>query len=462
MHFPKISVSFPLTLLTAAFFLLGPGPVYAGQNFERRTPLVIAVEKVGPAVVNIFTEESAPAVRNPFRNFGGSPFDRFFDNFFPPTNSRRRSLGSGVIINRDGYILTNEHVVAKAVRIKVTLIDKREYRAKLIGADIKSDLAIIKIDSKEPLPFVEMGCSDDLMIGESVLAIGNPFGLSHTVTTGIISAINRTIRPDKRRVYQDFIQVDASINPGNSGGPLLNINGSLIGINTAIYQEAEGIGFAIPIDNARRIVNELIRFGKVRRGWIGISVQDMTPEILEFFKMDKQQGILVVRIIKDSPAERAGLKAGDIVLSLDRPPINKKVDYRERVSTYPIGNTIRFDVLRDGKAAVARVRVSSIPEEKISEFTRDWIGLAARKIDSSLKRKFGIDTEKGMVVVEVVANSPSGKIGIRPGDVIRQINRTTIDHDKDFREAIVEAGSRDSVLLLVQRGRYGYYVTLEP
>ena len=462
MHFPKISVSFPLTLLTAALFLLGLGPVYAGQNFERRTPLVIAVEKVGPAVVNIFTEESAPAVRNPFRNFGGSPFDRFFDNFFPPTNSRRRSLGSGVIINRDGYILTNEHVVAKAVRIKVTLIDKREYRAKLIGADIKSDLAIIKIDSKEPLPFVEMGCSDDLMIGESVLAIGNPFGLSHTVTTGIISAINRTIRPDKRRVYQDFIQVDASINPGNSGGPLLNINGSLIGINTAIYQEAEGIGFAIPIDNARRIVNELIRFGKVRRGWIGISVQDMTPEILEFFKMDKQQGILVVRIIKDSPAERAGLKAGDIVLSLDRHPINKKVDYRERVSTYPIGNTIRFDILRDGKAAVARVRVSSIPEEKISEFTRDWIGLAVGRIDPSLKRKFGIDTEKGMVVVEVVANSPSGKIGIRPGDVIRQINRTTIDHDKDFREAIVEAGSRDSVLLLVQRGRYGYYVTLEP
>ena len=329
MHFPKISVSFPLTLLTAALFLLGLGSVYAGQNFERRTPLVIAVEKVGPAVVNIFTEESAPAVRNPFRNFGGSPFDRFFDNFFPPTNSRRRSLGSGVIINRDGYILTNEHVVAKAVRIKITLIDKREYQAKLIGADIKSDLAIIKIDSKEPLPFVEMGCSDDLMIGESVLAIGNPFGLSHTVTTGIISAINRTIRPDKRRVYQDFIQVDASINPGNSGGPLLNINGSLIGINTAIYQEAEGIGFAIPIDNARRIVNELIRFGKVRRGWIGISVQDMTPEILEFFKMDKQQGILVVRIIKDSPAERAGLKAGDIVLSLDRHPINKKVDYRE-------------------------------------------------------------------------------------------------------------------------------------
>ena len=424
--------------------------------------MVIAVEKVGPAVVNIFTEESAPAVRNPFRNFGGSPFDRFFDNFFPPTNSRRRSLGSGVIINRDGYILTNEHVVAKAVRIKVTLIDKREYRAKLIGADIKSDLAIIKIDSKEPLPFVEMGCSDDLMIGESVLAIGNPFGLSHTVTTGIISAINRTIRPDKRRVYQDFIQVDASINPGNSGGPLLNINGSLIGINTAIYQEAEGIGFAIPIDNARRIVNELIRFGKVRRGWIGISVQDMTPEILEFFKMDKQQGILVVRVIKGSPAERAGLKAGDIVFSLDRHPINKKVDYRERVSTYPIGNTIRFDVLRDGKAAVARVRVSAIPEEKISEFTRDWIGLAAGKIDSSLKRKFGIDTEKGMVVLEVVANSPSGKIGIRPGDVIRQINRTTIDHDKDFREAIVEAGSRDSVLLLVQRGRYGYYVTLEP
>jgi len=223
---------------------------------RRRTPLVVAVEKVSPAVVNIYTSEIGRSPRNPFRDFGNNLFDQFFNDFFYQNRNNKKSLGSGVLIDREGYIITNEHVVARASEIHVALSDKREFEARVIGADIKSDLAIIKIDSKQFLPFVSMGRSDDLMIGEQVLAIGNPFGLRHTVTTGIISALNRNIRAGKNKVYSDFIQVDASINPGNSGGPLLNINGSLIGINTAIYQKAEGIGFAIPIDDAKRIVDE--------------------------------------------------------------------------------------------------------------------------------------------------------------------------------------------------------------
>ena len=217
---------------------------FAHQEANRRTPLVRAIEKVGPVVVNINTEEAPSERRNPFRNFGGGQFgngifDRFLQDLMPNFNQQRRSLGSGVIINSRGYILTNEHVIGKAVRIKVTLIDKREFDAHLVGADRKSDLAVIKIDSKEPLPFVEMGRSDDLMIGETVVAIGNPFGLQHTVTTGIISALNRSIKAGKNVVYHDFIQVDASINPGNSGGPLLNINGSLIGINRSEEHTSE-------------------------------------------------------------------------------------------------------------------------------------------------------------------------------------------------------------------------------
>ncbi|SVD40927.1 uncharacterized protein METZ01_LOCUS393781, partial [marine metagenome] len=278
------------------------------QDDSRRTPIVKAVEGVGTSVVNINTEEAMPVARNPFRDSRSPFFDQFFKGFFPRLNNKRRSLGSGVIIHPEGYILTNEHVVAKATRIKVTLIDKREFDARLVGADIKSDLAVIKIENKENLPHVSLGRSDDLMIGETVIAIGNPFGLQHTVTTGIISALHRSIKGSKNRVYRGFIQLDASINPGNSGGPLLNINGSLIGINTAIFKQAEGIGFAIPINKAKRIINDLIRYGKVRRGWLGVSVQDMTHEMLRFFHLDRVKGVVVSQVMKGGPGARGGLK----------------------------------------------------------------------------------------------------------------------------------------------------------
>lgn len=429
---------------------------------RRRTPLVVAVEKVSPAVVNIYTSETGRSPRNPFRDFGNNLFDQFFNDFFSQNQNNKKSLGSGVLINREGYILTNEHVVARASEIHVALSDKREFEARVIGADIKSDLAIIKIDSDQFLPFVPMGRSDDLMIGEQVLAIGNPFGLRHTVTTGIISALNRNIRAGKNKVYSDFIQVDASINPGNSGGPLLNINGSLIGINTAIYQKAEGIGFAIPIDDAKRIVDELIRFGKVRRGWLGVSVQEMDSQLSRHFQLDRKKGVLVVRVAEKSPAEVAGLKRSDIILTIEGHEVTGKSDFHGRMASYTVDDKVRFSILRDGKNLELNVRVTSIPKRFVAEFTRDWLGIQVQQNNPQFARRNRLGTSKGMVVVNVVPKSASDRIGISAGDVIRQVNQDRIDTEEDYNKSIADLNNPDRILLLVQRGRQGYYVTLEP
>ena len=442
--------------------MLGQPFVSAEVSYNRRTPLVQAVEKVSPAVVNIYTTEISRPARNPFRSFSNNLFDQFFKDFIPPTANQRRSLGSGVLINGEGFILTNEHVISKAAKIHVILSDKQEFDASVIGADIKSDLAIIKINSRKPLPYVEMGRSDDLMIGEQVLTIGNPFGLQHTVTTGIISALNRNIRAGKNMVYSDFIQVDASINPGNSGGPLLNINGSLIGINTAIYQKAEGIGFAIPIDHARRIVDELIRYGKVRRGWLGVSVQELDVHLSRHFKLDRENGVLVVGVADSSPAGKAGLKRGDIIIAIDDHEVKNKSDFRGRMASYTVSSSIRFSILRDGKVKKVRARVTAIPKSYVKEFTRNWLGLLVQENSERFAMSNELMTSKGMVVVEVVPNSASGRIGINPGDIIRQMNQKPVNNEEDYNKAVAEINNPDRILLLVQRGRQGYYVTLEP
>jgi len=432
------------------------------EGDNRRTPIVEVVEKIGASVVNINTEEAAPLQKNPFRDSRSPFFDQFFKEFFPRLNNNRRSLGSGVIIHPEGYILTNEHVVAKATSIKVTLIDKREFDARLVGADIKSDLAVVKIETKESLPHVALGQSGDLMIGETVIAIGNPFGLQHTVTTGIISALNRSIKGGRNRVYSDFIQLDASINPGNSGGPLLNIDGSLIGINTAIFKRAEGIGFAIPIDKAKRIINDLIRYGKVRRGWLGISVQSITKEMLRFFHVDRVIGVVVAQIMKGSPGEIAGLSRGDVILSIENNEVSSKSDYSERVSTYPVGNTINMKILRDGEERTVSLKVSLLQESQVSDYVQNWLGFSVDEIKQSMVRRYSLATSQGVIVMSVAPNGVSSKIGIRPGDIIRQINQIRIKNGNDFRAAMVKAAGRDTVLLLIQRGQSGYYVTLEP
>lgn len=449
--------------LTVVLSGLSHTPAAAHESDHRRTPIVTAVEKVGPAVVNIFTEEAPRKNKNPFRDFMGDRlFEKFFDDFYQQGQSNRRSLGSGVIIDPKGYILTNAHVVASAVRVKVTLIDNREYAGRVIGADIKSDLAVIKIDPKRPLPHVKMGRSDDLMIGETVVAIGNPFGLKHTVTTGIISALNRTITASDTQVFNDFIQVDASINPGNSGGPLLNINGSLIGINTAIFKNAQGIGFAIPIDKARRIVDDLLQYGKVRRGWLGVSVQDLNAKGARHFGLDHVHGVLVTMVFRKSPAKRAGLQPGDILIRIDGHEITDRSDYFRQIASYTVGDSFELEFLQEGHAHRTHVHISAIPPAAAQEMAKQWLGVTVEEIDWRYAKRYKIKSRSGVVVTQVKRPSPSGKVGILPGDIIRQMNETRINNLSEFNAAILEAGKLSSVLLLVERGRNAYYVTLDP
>ena len=308
-----------LLFFITAFFQMGPQALLS-HSADRESPVVKAVRKVSPAVVNISSSYEIRKRVNPFSGFGLDPFfENFFRDFFDPRFEQRRqstSLGSGVIIDgKRGFILTNAHVIERAASIKVVLQDEREFEAQIVGADPDSDLSVLKIDSNDALPAIEMGSSDDLMIGESVIAIGNPFGFSHTVTTGVISAINRSIRTDDK-VFHDFIQIDASINPGNSGGPLLNIDGDLIGINTAIYAKAQGIGFAIPIDKAKKIISDLIQFGEVIQAWIGITVQNLDERLADYLNFPRKKGVMVKAVESGSPAQKAGLQKGDIILSI--------------------------------------------------------------------------------------------------------------------------------------------------
>ncbi|MCP3953912.1 MAG: trypsin-like serine protease, partial [Desulfobacterales bacterium] len=320
----NLCIFYTLSFLLTLFCTFGPS-VSLAEKYNRETAVVKTVRRVGPAVVNISSEYEIRQQRNPFNAFGTDPvFDRFFKDFFDHGYNRhekRTSLGSGVIIDGGrGFILTNAHVITRAGTIKVTLKDEREFEARIVGADPDSDLAVLKIDAKDALPDIQMSRSDDLLIGETVIAIGNPFGFSHTVSTGVISAINRSVRTEAR-TFHDFIQIDAPINPGNSGGPLLNINGDLIGVNTAIYANARGIGFAIPINKARRIVNDLIAYGEVIQAWIGLLVQDLNSELVEYYKLPTGKGVIVESVSRAGPAERAGIKSGDIIMKINNRPV---------------------------------------------------------------------------------------------------------------------------------------------
>jgi serine protease Do len=429
---------------------------------SRETPVVLTVKKVGPAVVNINTERVLTERVNPF----GDPFlDRFFGDFFnvfPQRSYKQQSLGSGVIIDPEGYILTNEHVILKTSEIHVTLADKREFKAKLIGADPKSDLAVIKIGAKEGLPYVKMGTSDDLMIGETVIAIGNPFGLSHTVTTGVISALNRTVRIEENRVYKDFIQTDASINPGNSGGPLMNIRGELIGINTAIYQEAEGIGFAIPINRAKRILDDLIHYGEVHKAWIGIFVQDLDQNLLKYFDLSRKEGVIVTNVLEGSPAEKAGIKQGDLIIKVAGQALETREDYVSIISGYTSGDTIPLTINREGKTKEIVVAASDIPLEVAEKVALNWLGIRFREIGVRDAVRLRINDRRGVIVTEVVRMRAADKAGIRPGDIIRQVNNQIIEEEDTFKKAIITATQQEGLLLMVQRGPYIYPVTLQP
>jgi serine protease Do len=399
--------------------------------------------------VNITTEQRI-SQQNPFRPFGGDPFfDRFFQDFFEPRLPRTaENLGSGVLIDSERHVLTNEHVVAAADRIRVSLSDGREFDATLIGADPNHDLAILQVQTGEALPWLEPGTSKDLMVGEPVIAIGNPFGLSHTVTTGVISALGRSLRTDQR-VYHGFLQTDASINPGNSGGPLLNAEGRLIGINTAIYNRAQGIGFAIPIDDARRVVRELIEHGEVSPVWLGIDFQDLDPRLVaELGLPPGTRGVLVSRVRARSPAARAGVRTGDLVTRIDGQAVASARDFFERLERATSGQDLALTLLRDGRPHELGVRAAEIPDGYVAELAADLIGLELSP------------ASRGFVVRGVRPDSGAQQIGLRVGDRLLAIGGRELSDADALLRAVLGLRGQSRALIVVERGNGRYHVAL--
>ncbi|MCS6927213.1 MAG: DegQ family serine endoprotease [Candidatus Binatia bacterium] len=431
-------------------------------------------QKVSPAIVNISTTQKVER-RRPFRfpgpgprqPFEEDPFEEFFRRFFGdrPPPGQQRSLGSGFIISEDGYIITNSHVIGDAEKITVRLSDKAEYEAKVIGSDDKTDIALIKIEPKGPLPTVPLGDSSALRVGDWVMAIGNPFGLEQTVTVGIVSAKGRVIGAGP---YDDFIQTDASINPGNSGGPLLNLKGEVVGINSAIFSQSGGnigIGFAIPIDMAKSIVAQLRETGKVRRGWLGVGIQPVTPELAKSFGLEEPQGALVAEVTKGSPAEKSGLERGDVIIAFNGTRIKDSHELPSLVARSPVGSTAEVTVLRSGKEKTFTVKLGELKEqqeraESTQESQEGW-GMAVASITPELARRFQLDrNQKGVVVTEVEPGSPAELAGIQPGDVIEEVNRQPVSSIEDFNKALAAGKEKETLLLLARRGTFSSFFAL--
>ncbi|MFA4915993.1 MAG: DegQ family serine endoprotease [Syntrophales bacterium] len=425
-------------------------------------------EKLKPAVVNISTTKTiraGDALETPF----GSPFDRspwgddFFGRFFGDTPRRefkQKSLGSGFIISHDGYIFTNNHVVEQADKILVKLSDEKEYEAKIIGKDKNTDIALIKIKPDSSLPVVELGDSDELRVGSWVLAIGNPFGLEQTVTAGIVSAKGRVIGAGP---YDNFIQTDASINPGNSGGPLFNMGGKVIGINTAIVAQGQGIGFAIPINMAKNILPDLKTKGMVSRGWIGVAVQDITEDILQGLNLKDRNGALIAEVFEGDPADKAGVKTGDVAVEVNGKKVKDTHEFSRVIASSHVGNKISVKVMRDGKEYTFQVVVAERKDETAIAGVRgksEGLGMTVQEITPEIARHLGVSSKTGVVVAEVQEGSPADEVGIRSGDIILQVNKVKISSLKDYLREISKKQATQSILFLIKRGKATFFVPL--
>ena len=398
---------------------------------------------------------------------GGDPFEQF-RRFFGeiPREFKQHGLGSGVIVSPDGYILTNNHVVGNADEIKVTLMDKREFTAKVIGKDAKTDLALIKIDTTEKLPAASLGDSTDTQVGDWVVAIGNPFGFSLTVTAGIVSAKGRALGGS----YDDFIQTDASINPGNSGGPLFDTQGNVVGINTAIYSRtgtSAGIGFAIPIDLAKSVMEQLKNRGRVVRGWLGVEIQEITPELAQSFGLQHVEGALVANVESSSPAAKAGVDRGDVIVKFNNRTVADQHALPEMVADTGIGKTVPMEVIRDGKHKTLEVTVGELKEPQLASAKgdapgADW-GLQVSEITPELAHQFNLQTDKGVVVKGIKPDTPAADAGLEPGDVVLEVNHDKISSINDFLNKAKEAKKdKKPALLLVQRGNVSLFTVVKP
>jgi serine protease Do len=423
-------------------------------------------EELAPTVVNIRVTKVEKTGMQGLQVPDG-PFGDFFEKYFrqmPDQGAPRRSegAGSGVVISDDGYLLTNHHVIEGATKVTVTFADKEEYEAKVAGSDPKTDLAVLKIDREEPFQAAELGDSDKLRVGESVIAIGNPFGLSHTVTSGIVSAKGRVIGAGP---YDDFIQTDASINPGNSGGPLFNTKGQIIGINTAIIPNGQGIGFAVPVNTARPLVPQLIDNGKVTRGYLGVTIQPITKDLAQALDLEGTQGALVADVVPGSPADTGGIESGDVILSFDGEVVEESHELPSLVANTPVGEKAKLVVGRDGKKETLTVFISELNSESVSKAERNtgdkphW-GLQLQDLTPQLSRQLGIRAEEGVLVTHVQSDSPAYRAGIRRGDIILEVNQVPFSNARDAVSAFRDHDG-DSLLLTVQRREGRLFVALK-
>ncbi|MCK5680935.1 DegQ family serine endoprotease [bacterium] len=434
------------------------------------------VSKLTPAVVNINTEKYTQSRGGrgfdvPGRGGGGDPFDEFFSRFFtqPDRYQHRsqqrpvKSLGSGFIISADGYILTNNHVVTDADEIKITLSDKKIYDARLVGRDERTDLAVLKIDADHDLPFVKLGDSSALQVGDWLIAIGNPFGLARTVTAGIVSAMGRVIGSGP---YDDFIQTDASINPGNSGGPLFNVKGEVVGINTAIVASGQGIGFAIPVNMAKDLLPQL-KTGKVSRGRLGVHIQEVTAELAASFGLEGKHGAVISEVIDESPAERAGLKVGDIILAVDGKKVAELRNLPRMVAAKKPGTKVRLEILRMGELHQVKVVLDDLESDNREEYSHSVddrlgdLGLSVRQLTPEIAARQRLSLDNGVVISRLEPDGRAAGVGLRVGDVVLMVDNALVKTVKDFKTALREG--KDSLYLrfLIQRQQSRLFVVVK-
>ncbi len=467
-----------LTTMAATLFCPNAGCESKKGLTEITSPLpsfADLAEAVKPAVVNISTVSTVKIPGNPFQFFFGSrndekdgaQFDDFLRKFFgdiPERELKQKSLGSGVIIDRTGYILTNYHVVQRAQDITVRMTDGREFKAKVIGRDSKSDLSLIKISSEtDDLPVLPLGDSDKMRVGDWVLAIGNPFGLAHTVTQGIISATGRVIGTGP---YDNFLQTDAPVNPGNSGGPLVNLKGEVVGITTAIVATGQGIGFAIPSNMAKNVVSQLREKGRVVRGWIGVSVQAVTPGLAESFGMKEPRGALVGGVVEGGPAEAAGIQSGDIIVGFNKKEIKTMSDLPLVVAESPVGSTVPVTIIREGKEMTLNLKIGELPEEKAAAPSKKAaaesnFGMTLENITPALQKQIGIKDRTGVIVTDVEQGSRADDAGIEQGDVIKEVNHRPVKNLAEYQAEVQKIKKGATVLLLVKRGTSTFYASIK-
>src|SRR5213596_303121 len=445
-----------------------PAPIATADALQ--AAFVSVAERVRPAVVHLGTVQVARGRRPsivPGPNADDPFFKDFFDQFFGRSGPGRREefqtpgLGSGVIVDKRGYVLTNFHVVRGADAVTVRLADKQEFRGRIVGSDSKTDIAIIKFEAPVDVRVATLGNSDALRVGEWAIAIGNPFGLDQTVTVGVVSATGRA--DVGIATYENFIQTDASINPGNSGGPLLNLDGKVIGINTAIVAAGQGIGFSIPINQAREVMRQLIASGRVVRGWLGIAIQDVTDELAGTFGV--REGVLVAEVVKGGPAEAAGIRQGDVIVELNGAPIKEVPELQRRVAAVAPGQPVRLKVIRERKPVALSVTVTEMPAEEpvLAGAPEDegW-GLSVEPLSGDAAAQLGLTIAAGLLVTDVVAGSPADKAGLRRGDVIVEVGKKPVADPATLFRTLAQLKPGDRVLVFVQRpssgGRAEYLV----